>query len=140
VGAVLAALRDGERPTDVAAWSEFTETYVRKLARANRIPDYPLRRFPQARPWMEAHFPGWPEAAKAIGALEAGLDDEEYVGGVLWLALTRHSDRAEQIRAAVTALAAWATADESTGWAARYATTEDLAADIRAILDEHLPR
>jgi hypothetical protein len=37
---VLAALRAGERPTDVAAKSPFTEAYVRKLARENGIPEY----------------------------------------------------------------------------------------------------
>jgi hypothetical protein len=31
--AVLAALKAGERPTDVTIWSPFTATYVRRLAR-----------------------------------------------------------------------------------------------------------
>lgn len=30
---VIAALRGGERPTDVAEWSPFTAAYVRRLAR-----------------------------------------------------------------------------------------------------------
>jgi len=34
---VLAALRAGERPTDVVARSPFTDAYVRKLARENGI-------------------------------------------------------------------------------------------------------
>ena len=37
VAAVLKALEAGERPTDVTAWSPFTATYVRKIARANGI-------------------------------------------------------------------------------------------------------
>ena len=38
IAAVLAALRAGERPTDVAAWSHFTATYLRRLAREAGIP------------------------------------------------------------------------------------------------------
>lgn len=38
VEAVLAALRAGDRPTDVTAWSPFTATYVRRLAREAGIP------------------------------------------------------------------------------------------------------
>jgi hypothetical protein len=38
VAAVLAALRAGKRPTDVAAWSPFTPSYLRKLARGAHIP------------------------------------------------------------------------------------------------------
>ncbi|WP_143736970.1 hypothetical protein [Microbispora sp. GKU 823] len=34
---VLAALRAGERPTDVVAHSPFTDAYVRKIARDNGI-------------------------------------------------------------------------------------------------------
>ena len=37
IAAVVKALEAGERPTDVTAWSPFTATYVRKLARANGI-------------------------------------------------------------------------------------------------------
>ena len=37
VDAVVEALRAGERPTDVTAWSPFTATYVRKLARSHGI-------------------------------------------------------------------------------------------------------
>lgn len=37
IAAVLAALRAGKRPTDVAARSPFTDTYVRRVARENGI-------------------------------------------------------------------------------------------------------
>jgi hypothetical protein len=37
VAAVVAALKAGERPTDVTAWSPFTAAYVRKLARSRGI-------------------------------------------------------------------------------------------------------
>lgn len=37
VAAVTEALAAGERPTDVTAWSPFTATYVRKLARKRGI-------------------------------------------------------------------------------------------------------
>jgi hypothetical protein len=38
---VMQALKAGERPTDVTAWSTFTATYVRKLARAHGIEAQP---------------------------------------------------------------------------------------------------
>jgi hypothetical protein len=37
VAAVVEALKAGERPTDVTAWSPFTATYVRKLARKHGV-------------------------------------------------------------------------------------------------------
>ena len=37
VAAVVAALKAGERPTDVTTWSPFTAAYVRKLARGHGI-------------------------------------------------------------------------------------------------------
>jgi len=44
IAAVIAALKDGERPTDVAEWSRFTATYVRDLARDAGIPPASRRR------------------------------------------------------------------------------------------------
>lgn len=38
VAAVLAALKAGERPTDVTEWAAFTSTYIRRLAREAGIP------------------------------------------------------------------------------------------------------
>ncbi|MER7131235.1 hypothetical protein [Streptosporangium saharense] len=40
---VLAALRAGERPTDVVARSPFTDAYIRKLARDNGIEAKPRK-------------------------------------------------------------------------------------------------
>ena len=37
VATVIEALKAGERPTDVTAWSPFTPAYIRKLARDNGI-------------------------------------------------------------------------------------------------------
>jgi hypothetical protein len=37
VAVVIEALKAGERPTDVTAWSPFTAAYVRKIARAHGI-------------------------------------------------------------------------------------------------------
>jgi hypothetical protein len=130
---VLAALRAGERPTDVAARSPFTETYVRKLARENGVPEYLLRRYPKARAELEARLPRWPEAAKAIGGLGIGLDDAEYVGGVLWYGLTHRGGEGnpeEQKRVIADRLVRWATRDG--GDAAEAATA------IRPVLDQHL--
>lgn len=38
VAAVVAALKAGCRPTDVATWSPFTATYLRKLVRRAGVP------------------------------------------------------------------------------------------------------
>ena len=132
--AVLAALRAGRRPTDVAARSPFTETYVRKLAREDGIPEYLLRRYPKARDELEARLPGWRDAVKAIGELGIGLDDAEYVGGVLWYGLTHRGGEgnpAEQERVIVDRLVRWATRDGGDGAGA--------TAAIRSVLDEYLP-
>jgi hypothetical protein len=37
IAAIMTALRAGERPTDVSAWSPFTAAYVRKLAREHGV-------------------------------------------------------------------------------------------------------
>lgn len=132
--AVLAALRAGQRPTDVAAKSPFTEAYVRKLARINGIPEYLLRRYPKARAELEARMPGWRGAAAAISRLGIGLDDSEYVGGVLWYGLTHRGSEgnpAEQQRVITDRLTRWATRDG--GNAAK------TAAAIGCVLEEHLP-
>jgi hypothetical protein len=42
VAAALAALRAGERPTDVAQHSPFTDSYIRRIARENGIEARPL--------------------------------------------------------------------------------------------------
>jgi hypothetical protein len=130
---VLAALRAGERPTDVAAKSPFTETYVRKLARENGIPEYLLRRYPKARAELEIRLPHWREAAAAIGELGIGLDDAEYVGGVLWYGLTHRGSEGnpeEQKRVITDRLVRWATRDGG--------DASQAAAAIRSVLDEHL--
>src|ERR1039457_7406457 len=47
-----------------------------------------MRRYARARGELEARLPNWPEVAAAIGALGIGLEDAEFVGGVLWYGLT----------------------------------------------------
>ena len=131
---VLRALRAGERPTDVAAKSPFTETYVRKLARENGIPEYLLRRYPKARGELEARLPAWRDAAKAIAGLDVGLDDAEYVGGVLWYGLTHRGAEGnvvEQQRVIVDRLVKWATRDGG--------DSSQVGRAIRAVLEEYLP-
>jgi hypothetical protein len=142
VTAVLTALRDGEPPTEVAAWSPFTETYVRRLARTNGIPEYAFRRFPRARPWMDEHCPTWPDIAQAIADLSVGLDDTEYVGGVIYLGLTykgAEHDPAGQRRVIKDRLVRWATRDEAEERRSRYETTSALADAIDDVLAQHLP-
>jgi hypothetical protein len=131
---VLAALRAGERPTDVAAKSPFTEVYVRKLARKHGIPEYMLRRYPRARGELDRRLPKWPEVAEAIGELGIGLDDAEFVGGVLWFGLTHRGGEGnpdEQKRVITDRLVRWATRDGGDGAQA--------ASAVRSVLDEHLP-
>jgi hypothetical protein len=131
---VLAALRAGERPTDVAAKSPFTETYIRKLAREHGIPEYLLRRYPRARSELEARLPAWPEVAAAIGGLGIGLDDAEFVGGVLWYGLTHRGSEGnpdEQKRVIVDRLVRWSIRDGGDGAQA--------AAAVRSVLERYLP-
>ena len=131
---VLAALRADQRPTDVAAESPFTETYVRKLARENGIPEYLLRRYAKARGELEARLPGWRDVARAISELGVGLDDAEYVGGVLWYGLTHRGgagNPAEQKRVITDRLTRWATRDSG--------DATKTAAAIGAVLDQYLP-
>lgn len=110
VAAVLDALRSGERPTDVAAKSPFTETYVRRLAREHGIPEYLLRRYPRARGELETVLPDWRSVADAIAASNLDLDDPEFVGGILWDGLTRkRGDAYQQKQAIVNRLTRWAT-------------------------------
>jgi hypothetical protein len=133
VAAVLAALREGERPTDVAGKSPFTETYVRKLARENGIPEYLLRRYPKARAELEARLPAWRAAAGEISGLGFGLNDEEYVGGVLWYGLTykdAEGDTGHQKRVVVDRLVRWATRDGGSG--------TKVASALREVLDKYV--
>jgi hypothetical protein len=131
---VLAGLRAGKPPTAVAAASPFSEVYVRKLARKHGIPDYPLSRFPKARGELQALLPDWADAARAIGDLDVGLGDAEYVGGVLWTGLTDKGAKgnpADQKRVIVDRLTRWSTRDGGDASA--------VAAAIHAILDDYIP-
>ena len=133
VTSVLDALRAGERPTDVAAKSPFTETYVRRVARENGIPEYMLRRYPKARAELETRLPNWREVAAAIAALNVGLDDIEYVGGVIWQGLTTRraaGDGDWQKQLIVDRLAKWATRDGG--------DSGEVAARVREVLDANL--
>jgi hypothetical protein len=133
VAAVLAALRAGQRPTDVAAKSPFTETYVRRVARENGIPEYLLRRYPRARGELETRLPGWRDAADMIARLGVGLDDREFVGGVLWQGLTARAvaGDAEQQKSMIT--------DRLTRWAVRNGgDAAEVAGKVRGILDRCL--
>jgi hypothetical protein len=48
IAAVVAALKAGKRPTDVASWSPFTPAHLRKLARGAGIPPARKGRSPGA--------------------------------------------------------------------------------------------
>jgi hypothetical protein len=139
VDAIIAALRAGKHPTEVSEWSPFSDTYVRGLARKHGIPDYLLRRYPSARGWLERNFPSWPAAAAALAALNVGLEDQEYTGGVLWQGLRRGRGRAGRRRAITTELARWATRPGADRWTRQYADADELAAAISEVLDQHLP-
>lgn len=131
---VLAALRAGDRPTDVAAKSPFTEAYVRKLARQHGIPEYLLRRYARARGELDSRLPDWAQVAAEIGELGIGLDDAEFVGGVLWYGLTHRGSEGnpeDQKRVITERLVQWATRDGGDGAQA--------AAALRTVLDQRLP-
>ena len=99
-------------------------------ARENGIPEYLLRRYPKARAELEARLPGWRDAAAAIGGLGIGLDDAEYVGGVLWTHRGGQGDPGEQKRAITDRLVRWATRDGG--------DSSRAAAALRSVLDEYL--
>ena len=131
---VLAALRGGERPTDSAEKSPFTGTYVRKLARRPGVPEYLLRRYPKARAELEARLRRWREAAEAVGELGIGLDDAEYVSGVLWYGLTHRGSEGnpeEQKRVITDRLVRWPPGTAE--------TPPTPARAVRYVLDEFLP-
>jgi thiamine pyrophosphate-dependent acetolactate synthase large subunit-like protein len=48
IAAVVAALRAGKRPTDVASWSPFSAAYLRRLARDAGIPPAKRQRSPSS--------------------------------------------------------------------------------------------
>ena len=73
IAAVLAALRAGKRPTDVAARSPFKGAYVRRLARENGIPAHVPERL---------RAPGKPDELEAVGETarryaETGAEHEQ---------------------------------------------------------------
>jgi hypothetical protein len=85
-------------------------------------------------PRLEARLLSWRDAARAIGQLGVGLDDADYVGGVLWTGLTdkkAQGNPEEQKRVIVDRLTRWATRDGGDEAA--------LATGVRAVLDEYLP-
>jgi hypothetical protein len=119
-----------------AAEDELRERRARK---GGRPPKYAFQRYPEARPWMDEHCPTWPTIAAAIADLGAGLDDAEYVGGVIYLGLTQDStDPAGQRRVITSRLVRWATRDGADEWRNRYATTTALAGVIDDVLRAHL--
>jgi len=143
IGAVIAALRSGERPTDVTDWSPFTATYVRNFAREAGVmpadspgPRYHLEEFG----WLRSQHPEAVKAVTAIAVLDVGLADEDYVGGVIGYALAHGKNgRDEIIRAITDRLVRWATREGRGAWARKYDTTTSLALDIAAILGRYLP-
>lgn len=78
-------------------------------------------------------MPGWRDAATAIGGLVIGLDDAEYVAGMLWHGLTHRSgqgDPGEQKRVITDRLVRWAARDG--------VDSSRAAAAIHSVLDECL--
>ena len=93
-----------------------------------------LRRYARARGELEARLPDWPQVAAAIGELGIGLDDAEFVGGVLWYGLMHRDSEAnpdDQKRVITERLVQWATRDGGDGAQA--------ASVVRSVLDKHLP-
>jgi hypothetical protein len=66
-----------------------------------------LRRYPKARAELESRLPGWRDAATAIGDLGIGLDDAEYIGGVLWYGLTHRGGKATRRSRSASSPTGW---------------------------------
>jgi hypothetical protein len=105
-------------------------------------PDRPLsfECWPDAGPWLAAHYPPWPELAAALQAAAPGLADTEYIGVALWLALTRRRFRKEQQNVIAGFLLHRAIAITAGGWREKYDDTQALLEAVNQVLDEQLSR
>lgn len=132
--AIAKAVADGTTVTDVVTAS--LRDYVRKPP-SHR---FTFAEWPDARPWLDAHYPGWREAAVALADVTAGFADEEYAGIALWLAMTRHpADPAQQQRVIAGLLLGRADTVTRGGWRKRYTDSRALLRAITGVLSEHLP-
>jgi hypothetical protein len=105
-----------------------------------------FRHWPDAGPWLAAHYPAWPELAAALQAAAPGLADSNYIGVALWLALTRRRFRKEQqnviagflLHRAITITAAPGREVAAGDWQERYDDMEALLKAVNQVLDEQL--
>ncbi len=105
------------------------------------LPDPPLTfgHWPDAVPWLDAHYRAWPKLAAAIQVAAPGLADTDYIGVALWLAMTRRRDRKQQQHVIAGFLLSRAMTTEAAGWREKYDDLEALLKAINQVLDEHLP-
>ena len=104
--------------------------------------------WPNAGPWLDTHYPAWPEVAAAIQSAAPGLADTEYIGVALWLAFTRRRHRKEQqniiagflLQHAITITAAPGRKVAAGDWQERYDDTQALLEAVNQVLDEQLSR
>jgi hypothetical protein len=99
-----------------------------------------FRHWPEAAPWLDAHYPAWPELAAALQAAAPGLADADYIGVAVWLAITRRrADRKLQQHIIAGFLLQRAITGTADGWREKYDDTEALLTAINQVLDEQLP-
>jgi hypothetical protein len=115
------------------------EGYLRDYGSAPPDPPLTFGHWPDAAPWLDAHYPAWPKLAAAIESSAPGLADSDYIGVALWLAMTRRRDRKQQRHAIAGFLLSRAMTTEAAGWREKYDDLEALLEAIYQVLDEQLP-
>lgn len=130
--AIAKAVAEGTTVTEVITAS------LRDYTSAPASRRFRFAEWPEARPWLDTHYPEWRKAAAALADVTAGLADEEYAGVALWLAITRHpADRTQQQRVVAGFLLGRASTEGD--WRDRYTDSRALLQAITATLGEHLP-
>lgn len=134
--ALALTVADGDTVTDLVddILRDYVSTpYIRPLTFGD---------WPDASPWLGAHYPGWLELASAIQAAAPGLADTEYIGVAVWLAMDRRRDPNQRRHVIAGFLLHRAMTAETAGWREKRDDTQALLNLLKAInqvLDEHLP-
>jgi hypothetical protein len=134
--ALAHSIADGDTLTDVV------NDILRDYGRTPLIRPLTFGDWPDASPWLEAHYPGWPQLAAAIQAAAPGLADAEYIGVAVWLAMTSRRAREQRQHVIAGFLLSRAMTTEADGWREKRDDAQALLNLLKAlnqVLDEQLP-